>query len=84
MKFVSIYFGMMLSNCEINRKCKVIRLNFEDKKLQLHLAEIGFFVGSELEILKLSVLKKTVLIKVLDSCFAIKKNMSDCIEVEYV
>lgn len=75
---------MMLSNCEINRKCRVVKLNFENNKLQLRLAEIGFFVGSEIEVLKLSVLKKTILIKVLDSCFAIKSSMAQNIEVEYV
>lgn len=73
---------MVLSSCKKSEKCIIKSLNFKDKKLQLHLAEIGFFVGNHIEVLKFSSLKKTMLIKVLNSCFAIKTVMADNIEVE--
>ncbi|MBQ7798157.1 MAG: ferrous iron transport protein A [Clostridia bacterium] len=75
---------MTLKNCPKNKICKIISLNIIDDKLKLRLYEIGFFVGSYIQVLNISALKKTMLIQVLDSCFAIKSSIADCIEVEYV
>lgn len=75
---------MTLLNCELNKKCKIISLNVEDEKLKIHLMEIGFFKFNIVSVSKRSVLKKTLLVDVLDSCFAIKDDMAKLIEVEYV
>lgn len=75
---------MLLSNCEKNKNCKIIAINLNDSKLKLRLYEIGFFPSSKIKVLAISCLKKTLLVQVLDSCFAIKKNMAEFIEVEYV
>lgn len=74
---------MTLKNCEINKDCIVKSININDAKVKLHLYEIGFFVSSKIKVLKKSFLKKTLLVAVLDSCFAIKSNMAEYIEVEY-
>lgn len=74
---------MNLNECVLNANCKVINVAAEDTKLKYRLQEIGFFRGSEIKILKKSGLKKTLLVKVLDSCFAIKSSMAAQIQVEY-
>lgn len=75
---------MKLSECKINKDCEIINLNIDDEKLKLHLAEIGFYPTNIISILKYSIFKKTLLVKVLDSCFAIKINIAKLVEVEYV
>lgn len=74
---------MTLDECVLNANCKVINIDIADLKLKYRLQEIGFFRGSELRVLKKSGLKKTLLIKTLDSCFAIKLDMASQIQVEY-
>ena len=58
---------MTLNNCEKNRICKIISLDIKDDKLKFRLYEIGFFVGSQIQVLNTSFLKKTLLVQVLDS-----------------
>lgn len=74
---------MNLNECVLNVNCKIIYLDDMDDKLRYRLQEIGFFRGSVIKVLKKSGLKKTLLVNVLDSCFAIKSNMSSKIQVEY-
>ena len=78
-----IYLGMTLNECKKNILYKIDSVNIEDEKLKLRLYEIGFFVGSQVQVLNISALKKTMLVHVLDSCFAIKTNIAKHIEVEY-
>ena len=73
---------MTLNNCDINKKYSVKSINTNNNKLKLRLYEIGFFNSSEVRILNKSFAGKTLLISVLDSCFAIKSEMAKCIEVE--
>lgn len=74
---------MNLKNCQKNTLLRVISINLDDLKLKLRLYEIGFFPSSIIQILKYSSLKNTMLVQVLDSCFAIKANIASGIEVEY-
>lgn len=74
---------MKLNECVLNANCRVINIDMEDKKLKLRLQEIGFFRGSIIKVLKKSSLRKTLLVKVLNSCFAIKLSMALKIQVEY-
>ena len=53
----------------------------DDSKLKLRLYEIGFFEGSQIEVINKSFLNKTLLVCVLDSCFAIKGDVAKLIEV---
>jgi len=78
-----IYFGMTLQNCTPNKVCKIISINNDDEKLKLRLYEVGFFECSKIMVLKKSCLNQTLLVQVLDSCFAIKTDMAELFEVEY-
>lgn len=70
-----------MENCPKNKKFTIVSLNMLDDKLKLRLYEIGFFVGSQIQVLNVSRLKQTLLVQVLDSCFAIKSNIASLIEV---
>ena len=74
---------MTICDCNKNQEYYIKQLNIEDDKLKLRLYEIGFFVGSKIKILNKSFLNKTLLINVLDSCFAIKADVAKLIEVDY-
>lgn len=75
---------MTLLNCDLDRKCCIVLVNVEDEKLRVRLMEIGFYLSGIVTVIKRSILKKTILVEVLDSCFAIKSDMAKFIEVEYV
>ena len=74
---------MSLFDCEKNKLCKIVSVNIQDEKLKLRLYEIGFFSNSQIKVLNKSYLKSTILVSVLDSCFAIKGDVAKLIEVEY-
>lgn len=74
---------MTLQNCDLKKYCKITKVDIDNEKLKLRLYEVGFFVGARVMVLNKSCFKQTLLVKVLDSCFAIKSNMAESIEVEY-
>ena len=74
---------MTIYDCNKNQEYCITQLNIDDDKLKLRLYEIGFFVGSKIKVLNKSFLNKTLLVHVLDSCFAIKADVAKLIEVEY-
>mgnify|MGYP003292246689 CR=1 FL=1 len=74
---------MTLNQAKKNTLCCVVDCNTSDQSLKLRLYEIGFFVGAKVKILSYSLGRKTLLVKVLDSCFAIKNNIASVIEVKY-
>lgn len=74
---------MRLKNCKNNEKYKVVCLHDMEDKLKLRLYEIGFFPNSNITVLNKSYLKHTLLVQVLDSCFAIKDKIANLIEVDY-
>lgn len=74
---------MKLDTCPQNQNLKIISIDIIDSKLKLRLYEIGIFPTANIKILNKSFLKKTILIQVLDSCFAIKSSIAKCVEVEY-
>ncbi len=74
---------MKLQDCKKNENLKIVTINIDDDKLKLRLYEIGFFPSSKIKILNTSSVKNTMLVQVLDSCFAIKREVASRIEVEY-
>lgn len=74
---------MTLKEVKKDTACIITRLNFIDTKLKLRLFEIGFFTGSKIKLLNFSPFRKTLLVQVLDSCFAIKNDIASHIEVKY-
>ena len=75
---------MTLKDCKKNIPIRITSIDLMDLKLKLRLCEIGLFESANIKILNTSFLKKTMLIQVLDSCFAIKSNIAENIQVEYV
>lgn len=74
---------MTIYDCKQSDVCIITKLNINDTKLKLRLYEIGFYVGSKIKVLNKSFLNKTLLVNVLDSCFAIKGEVAKLIEVKY-
>lgn len=74
---------MKLYTCSQNQNLKTISIDVIDNKLKLRLYEIGIYPTAKIKVLNKSFLKKTILIQVLDSCFAIKSSIAKLIEVEY-
>ena len=72
---------MTMYDCKKNKQYIIKQVNVEDDKLKTRLYEIGFFVDSQIQIVNQSFLKKTLLVYVLDSCFAIKGEIAKLIEV---
>ena len=72
---------MSIYDCNKNEEYFIKQVNINDDKLKLRLYEIGFFVGSKIKVLNKSFLNKTLLVYVLDSCFAIKGEVAKLIEV---
>ena len=74
---------MTLNQANKNTFCQIVGLKTSDCSLNLRLCELGFFVGGKIKILNQSLGRKTFLVQVLDSCFAIKRDIAEQIEVEY-
>lgn len=70
-----------LDELKINASAIIIDVVIEDHKLQKRINELGFFAGEKVKILKKSTLKKTLLVEIMHSIFAIKKNIAHCILV---
>ena len=74
---------MTLCECKKNVFYKVVSIVSYDEKLKLRLYEVGFFPGSLIKILNKSFSNKTILVHVLDSCFAMQSDIANIVEVEY-
>ncbi len=72
---------MNLSKAEINRSYKIINLHMTDKKLSQRLKELGLYNNSIIKVIKYSPLKKTILIELLNSVFALKTEIAKQIEI---
>ena len=75
---------MRLKDCQKGILLCVTSIDLLDTKVKLRLCEIGLFESTNIKVLNKSFLNKTILIQVLDSCFAIKGDIAENIQVEYV
>lgn len=75
---------MNLNQVKINAKCVVKNVIIDDYKTKLRLLELGLINGQNVVVKHKSVLKKTLLIAFNSSCFTIKSNLAEKVEVEYV
>lgn len=74
---------MKLSEVELNRTCIVRNINIKKEKTKFRIMELGIIKDCEIVVKKKSALKKTLLIIFCFSCFTLKENIANEIEVEY-
>ena len=74
---------MNLFDAKINTNCIIKSVNIEDEKTKIRLMELGLIVGAHVQVIKKSVLKKTLLIVFNSTCFTLKDNLAREIMVNY-
>ena len=75
---------MNLYNVKLNTICKVCNINVQNEKTKIRLMELGLVEGVAIYVKNKSLLKKTLLVVFNNSCFTIKENIAQEIEVKYV
>lgn len=78
-----IHYYMKLSQAKLNAKCIIRSVNISNEQTKIRLMELGLIDGCEVKIVKKSILKKTLLIIFCATCFTLKDNLANEIEVEY-
>ena len=79
-----IELSMRLVELKANQSCLIEEILLKDEKLKLRLQELGMYKGSRVEILFLSPLKQTMLVKIFNSAFALKSNIASQILVSII
>ena len=74
---------MKLSKVKLNAECKIKSVNVKNEQTKIRLMELGLVEGTKIIVNKKSVFKKTLLIIFCFSCFTLKENLAEEIEVEY-
>ncbi len=74
---------MSLNNVKLNTPCIIKEINVEEKT-KLRLMELGLINGAVITVKNKSVLKHTLLVAFNYSCFTLKDNLAQLIEVNYV
>lgn len=75
---------MKLSELKINTKFKITKNYIDDDKLRMRIKELGLYENAECVLYKKSMLGNTFLLNILNTFFAIKKNVAKQIEVEKI
>ncbi len=75
---------MILSNAKLNTKYKILSIKVCDSKINLRLQELGMYNGAIVVVHKFSPLKKTILIQIFKSLFAMKTDIAKNILVEEI
>lgn len=71
-----IMLCMDLSKAKLNKSYIVTGVEIVDTKINLRIRELGVYIGAVVEVKKFSPLKKTMLIRIFNSLFAIKTNIA--------
>ena len=74
---------MKLSEVELNKVCEIKSVDVENEKTKIRLMELGLVLGCKIRIEKKSIFKKTLLIIFCATCFTLKTNLAEQIEVCY-
>ena len=72
---------MNLLELKPNQTAQILSIDIEDKIYKLRLCELGLFEGAEISLIYFSLLKRTVLLKIFNSVFAIKSNIAKNIKI---
>lgn len=70
---------MNLIDAKIGKKYKIKSVKVADKKINLRLRELGLFEDASVVVHKFSPLKKTVLVQIFNSLFAMKTDIAKSI-----
>lgn len=81
---IFIYYDMILSKLKLNQKCVVKAVKVCDPKINLRLQELGLYTGAIVIVHKYSPLKKTILVQIFNSLFAMKCDIAKNIFVEEI
>lgn len=73
---------MILSNAKINQKYIVKSVKVCNNKINVRLQELGLYTGAIVTLYKFSPLKKTILVQIFNSLFAMKTDVAKNIFVE--
>ena len=74
---------MSLSEVKLNTDCVIKSINIKDEKIKIRLMELGLIEGAIVQVIRRSVLKKTLLIIFNLTCFTLKDNLAKAIVVQY-
>lgn len=74
---------MDLLTAKTNQSYVITNFQIEDKHLQRRLNEFGIITGKTIKVLKFSPRKKTLLISLLGTAFALKSEIAKQILVDY-
>ena len=74
---------MSLSEVKLNTNCVIKTVDVQDEKTKIRLMELGLVEGCSVQVVKRSVLKKTLLIIFNSTCFTLKDNLARNIMVNY-
>lgn len=80
--FLISYF-MKLSEVELNKFCVIKSVDVDDEKTRFRLMELGLVSRCKIQVTKRSIFKKTLLIIFCSTCFILKTNLAEQIEVCY-
>ena len=75
---------MILSRVKINQKCVVKAVKVCNEEINLRLQELGMYAGAIVIVHKYSPLKKTILVQIFNSLFAMKCDIAKNIFVEEI
>ena len=74
---------MNLFEVKLNTKCVIKEVNIDDEKTKIRLMELGMIEGMQVQVIKKSILKKTLLVVFNSTCFTLKDNLARDIMVNY-
>ena len=74
---------MKLSEAKINKICVIKSVDVANEKTRVRLMELGLTSGCKIRVEKKSIFKKTLLIIFCSTCFTLKTNFAEQIEVCY-
>lgn len=74
---------MCLNDVKLNTDCVIKSVDIKDEKTKIRLMELGLVEGSIVQVIRRSVLKKTMLIIFNSTCFTLKDNFAKEIVVNY-
>ncbi|MBO4936916.1 MAG: ferrous iron transport protein A [Clostridia bacterium] len=72
----------ILTKCTIGQEYSLVSLDLKDDKMAVRLQELGFVKGSKLVVKAISPHKKTVLVSILGSMFALKSEIASQLVVK--
>ena len=74
---------MKLSQAKLNCKCIIKSVDIKDEKTKFRLLELGLIEGCEIYVSRKSIFKKTLIVIFCASCFTLKEDVAQGIEVAY-